>query len=106
MWGDGHALDGVIGAHPLGVHQAPEWRQIDGVWAPMPDYDVRYVLALVGDAARVRQGEPPREIDRWRAAQQRTCEPAFPPAGVDPNRAKIPRATQPLSCGDDACGTG
>lgn len=109
------------------------------------------LLALVDDAARVWQGEQPRAMDGWRAAQQRTCEPArhlnparrhrvrelahvahwrlrrcsrrelrsllhatrlcvprvsrppaFLPAGVNANRAKIPRATQPLSCGDDA----
>nr|WP_242431778.1 hypothetical protein [Burkholderia ambifaria] len=34
------------------------------------------LLALVDDAARVWQGEQPRAMDGWRAAQQRTCEPA------------------------------
>lgn len=76
VWGDGLAIDGVVGAHPLVAHHAPEWQQIDGVWAPTPDYDFRYVLALVDDAARVQRGEQPRAMDDWRAAHQRTREPA------------------------------
>ncbi|WP_321805395.1 hypothetical protein [Burkholderia sp. BCC1993] len=76
VWRDGLAIDAVVGAHPLVAHQAPEWQQIDGVWAPTPDYDFRYVLALVDDAARVQRGEQPRAMDDWRTAQQRPREPA------------------------------
>ncbi|HDR9039149.1 TPA: hypothetical protein QDB07_006736 [Burkholderia vietnamiensis] len=75
VWRDGHAIDVVVSARPLVAHQAPEWRQIDGVWAPTPDYDFRYVLALVDDAARVLHGEQPHAMADWRAAQQRTREP-------------------------------
>jgi hypothetical protein len=76
VWRDGHAIDVVVGAQPLVAHHAPEWRQVDGEWTPTPDYDFRYVLALVDDAARVRHGGQPRAMDDWRAAQQRTREPA------------------------------
>ncbi|RKU02910.1 hypothetical protein C7H84_13755 [Burkholderia sp. Nafp2/4-1b] len=76
VWGDGHAIDAVVDARPLVAHQAPEWRHVDGVWAPTPDYDFRYVVALVDDATRVRRGDQPRAMDDWRAAQQRMREPA------------------------------
>ncbi|MCA8092720.1 hypothetical protein LGM65_17810 [Burkholderia anthina] len=76
VWADAYAIDAVVVADPLVAHHAPEWRQTDGEWAPPPDYDFRYVVALVDDAARARRGEQPRAMDDWRAAQQRPREPA------------------------------
>ena len=52
MW-QGHdsnttwALDSIPLARPLVASQAPEWIHINGVWAPTPDYDFRYVQALL-----------------------------------------------------------
>lgn len=34
IWGDGLAIDSIAGARPLVAHQAPEWRQVEDVWAP------------------------------------------------------------------------
>ncbi|WP_217589506.1 hypothetical protein [Burkholderia sp. GbtcB21] len=72
VWRDGVAIDAIAGARPLVAHQAPEWRQVEGVWAPTADYDFRYVAALVDDAERVQRGDHPHAMDDWRAAQQRT----------------------------------
>ena len=51
MWQAGDtitfALDFFAQAKPLVVSHAPEWQQINGTWAPTPDYDFRYVQALL-----------------------------------------------------------
>ncbi|MDN7487888.1 hypothetical protein QZM35_09260 [Burkholderia sp. AU45274] len=70
IWSDGLAIDSIAGARPLVAHQAPEWRQVEDVWAPAADYDFRYVAALVDDAERYQHGDRPHAMDDWRAAQQ------------------------------------
>ncbi|WP_175768612.1 hypothetical protein [Burkholderia cenocepacia] len=74
VWSDGVSIDSIAGARPLVAHQAPEWRDVNGFWAPVPDYDFRYVTALVDDAERYQRGDCPRAMDDWCAAQQRPRE--------------------------------
>lgn len=51
LWDDTSALDGLRGALPLVACHAPQWQQRQGIWAPHPDYDFRYVQALLLEAA-------------------------------------------------------
>lgn len=51
LWGQTSALDSLRGAAPLLVSHCPQWLMLHGIWAPQPDYDFRYVQALLLEAA-------------------------------------------------------
>ena len=68
IWSDGR--DRFDRRRPAARGPAPEWRQVEDVWAPAADYDFRYVAALVDDAERYQHGDRPHAMDDWRAAQQ------------------------------------
>ncbi|WP_175837006.1 hypothetical protein [Burkholderia anthina] len=71
VWDDGLVLDSLPEALPLVAHNAPRWEQRDGEWVSTPDYDFRYVLALLDDARQVAGATGPRAAERWDAAKRR-----------------------------------
>lgn len=77
IWDDGLSIDSLPDAAPLVAHNAPRWRCVDGRWAPTADYDFRYVLALLDDAAVRESGRRPAAADDWQAAGQRERTPAL-----------------------------
>ncbi|KVT12750.1 hypothetical protein WT24_11875 [Burkholderia sp. MSMB1078WGS] len=69
VWDDGLALDSLPEAMPLIAHNAPRWELREGEWAVTPDYDFRYVLALLDDARQIAGKTIPRAAERWNAAR-------------------------------------
>ena len=53
LWDSTSALDGLRGVRPLLACHTPQWQLRQGIWAPHPDYDFRYVQALLLEASQL-----------------------------------------------------
>lgn len=76
-----YVIDFFAQAQPLVVSNAPEWRQLNGIWAPNPDYDFRYVQALLQDA----QNSAAQKQSLLQSFVQQTELPLEPELHINPN---------------------